>query len=181
MHLQDLPPGSAAPPWTCRLSAVVRLGLRSRRPTGLAVVAYAATPVGPYGEALLAELSLPLRVTVPWIVVDSAASAAAGRAHWALPKAVAQLDVAVALDLDRPHADVRGQDGVELRLRARAAGPRVPVAGTAVLVQPGRGPAPLRFRGHARPALVRVTGGPSPGSGPGLVLDGVLHLAAPRP
>ncbi len=81
-----------APPWTCRLVAVVRLGVRRGRLTALAAVSYAETPVGPYGEALLAELRLPLRVlrlrvphvrvTVPWIVVDSAASAAGGRRHW---------------------------------------------------------------------------------------------------
>jgi hypothetical protein len=87
-------------PWTCRLTAVVRLGVRERRPTALAVVAYAQTPVGPYGEALLAELRLPLRISVPWIVVDSPASAAAGR-QLALPKAVAQLELGSAWTCDR--------------------------------------------------------------------------------
>ncbi len=174
---------AAPPPWTCRLTAVVRLGVRRRRPTALAVVAYAETPVGAYGEALLAELGrplrLPLRITVPWIVVDSPASAAGGRAHWGLPKTVTSLDLRLDLRQDVSRAEVAAPPD-DLRLHARAAGPRVPVRGVAVLVQPGRGPAPLRLRGRARAALVRVTGGPSPGTGPGLVLDGVLHLAAPR-
>jgi hypothetical protein len=168
------------PPWTCRLSAVVRVGLGRRRLTALAVVAYAETPVGPYGEALLAELPLPLRITVPWIVVDSAASAAGGRQHWGLPKTETRLDLQLGLDRDSQHARVATTPD-DLRLHARALGPRVPVLGAAVLAQPGRGPAVLRFRGRARPALVRVAGGPSAGTGPGAVLDGVLRLTAPRP
>ena len=172
----DAPP---PPPWTCRLVAVVRLGVHRRRLTALAVVAYAETPVGAYGEALLAELRLPLRVTVPWIVVDSAASVAGGRQHWALPKTLTQLDLQVGLE--GAHQDARVTTAPDdLRLRARAFGPRVPVGGAAVLAQPGRGPAALRFRGRARPALVRVTGGPSAGTGPGAVLDGVLRLGPPR-
>jgi hypothetical protein len=174
----DLP--APPPPWTCRLTAVVRLGLRGRRPTALAVVSYAETPVGPYGEALLAELRLPLRVTVPWIVVDSAASAAAGRRNWGLPKAEATLDLALDLGRTVQRAAV-GTTPDELELRARASGPALPLTAGAVLDQPGRGPAALRFRGRVRPALVRVTGGPAPGAGPGAVLHGVLHLAAPRP
>jgi hypothetical protein len=170
----------APPPWTCDLTAVVRLGVRRRRASALAVVAYARTPVGAYGEALLAELRLPLRITVPWIVVDSPASAAAGRAHWDLPKTVTSLDLRLGLGQDVQLAEVVAPPD-DLRLHARAAGPRVPVRGAAVLVQPGRGPAPLRLRGLARAALVRVTGGPSAGTGPGLVLEGVLQLAAPRP
>jgi hypothetical protein len=168
------------PPWTCRLTAVVRLGLRGRRGTALAVVAYAETPVGPYGEALLAELRLPLRVTVPWIVVDSAASAVGGQRHWGLPKAVTDLELELGRDRDLQRARVSTPSG-ELQLRARAAGPALPVVAAAVLRQPGRGPAGLRVRGRVRPAFVRVSGGPSPGAGPGLVLEGVLRLAAPRP
>ena len=176
MEPADQPP---PPPWTCRLGAVVRLGVHRRRPTALAVVSYADTPVGPYGEALLAELRLPLRVTVPWIVVDSAASAAGGRQHWGLPKQLTQLDLDVRLDAGRQHALVRVPPA-DLRLRARAFGPSLPVVGAAVLAQPGRGPARLRFRGRARAATATVVGGPSPGAGPGVVLDGVLRLAAPR-
>jgi hypothetical protein len=171
----DLP----APPWTCRLTAVVRLGLRGRRLSALAVVSYAQTPVGPYGEALLAELRLPVRVTVPWIVVDSAASATAGRQHWGLPKTGTRLDLRLDLDRDEQLARVVTPPA-DLRLHAQVRGPRVPVACAAVLAQPDRGPAALRFRGRARPAWVRVSGGPSAGTGPGAVLDGVLRLAAPR-
>ena len=165
------------PPWTCRLSALVRLGVGRRHLTALAVVAYADTPVGPYREALLAEVRPPLRVSVPWIVVDSAASLAAGRQHWALPKQHARLTI----DLDALSAAVQVPDAAgELRVRARAFGPRLPVAGVAVLRQPGRGPAPLLLTGRARPALVRVGGGPARGTGPGVLLDGVLRLRAPR-
>lgn len=159
-------------------AAFVRLGVRRRRPTALAVVSYAETPVGPYGEALLAELRLPLRITVPWIVVDSATSATAGRLHWGLPKTVTGLDLQVGLDRDRQQARVSTAPD-DLRLSARASGPTEPVLGAAVLAQPGRGPARLRFRGKARAALVHVDSGPSPGAGPGMVLDGVLRLAAP--
>jgi hypothetical protein len=175
------PPVPPPAPWTCRLTAVVRLCLRHGRPAVLAVVAYAETPVGVYGEALLAELRLPLRVplrvTVPWIVVDSPASAAAGRRNWGLPKTVTQLDLALGPDAGRQRARVTTPSG-ELQLAARAVGPTVPVRGAAVLAQPGHDPAGLRFRGRARPAVVRVRGGPSPGAGPGAVLDGVLHLTA---
>ena len=182
MDLPDEPAAAVVPPppWTCRLRAVVRVGLARRRPTALAVVSYADTPVGPYGEALLAELRLPLRVTVPWIVVDSPASVLGGRQHWGLPKELARLDLDVRLGAGRQHALVRGGAHDDLRLTARALGPTVPVVGTGVLAQPGLGPAGLRFRGRARAATTRVVGGPSPGAGPGVVLDGVLRLAAPR-
>lgn len=166
----------APPPWTCRLRAIVRLGIGHGGVTVLAVVAYAETPVGPYGEALLAQVRLPLAVTVPWIVVDSAASVVAGRRHWGLPKQRACLSI----DLDGLDAAVQvpGSPGDDLHLRAYAWGLTAPVRGAAALHQPERGPAPLRFRGRARPALVRVTGGPAPGAGPGAVLDGVLWLGA---
>lgn len=166
----------APAPWTCRLRAVVRLRLDRWHLTALAVVAYEQTPVGPYGEALVARARTPLRLTVPWIVVDSAASAAAGRRNWALPKEQAELRV----DLQgRPAtARVALPDG-ELLLQAHVRGPALPVLGASVLEQPGRAPAPLRFRGRARPALVRVQGGPQPGAGPGALLEGVLRLAAP--
>ena len=169
--------GSPAP-WTCRLRAVVRLGLDRAHVSALAVVAYDATPVGPYAEALLAQVRLPLRLTVPWIVVDSPASALAGRRNWALPKQEA--DVTVEVGDRRAAARVAGLRDADLLLRARAVGPALPVRCTAVLEQPGRGPAPLRWRGHARLALVAVDGGPAPGAGPGALLDGVLDLAAPR-
>ena len=172
------PPPPPPPPWTCRLRAVVRLGLGSGHLTVLAVVAYDSTPVGPYGEALLGQVRLPRRITVPWIVVDSAASVAAGRQHWGLPKEL----VPAVLALGPTSVVVPMPDGTEeLRVRARAAGPRLPVRLAAELQQPGRGPAVLRLRGSARPALVRVVGGPAAGTGPGALLDGVLHLGAPRP
>jgi hypothetical protein len=168
----------APPPWTCRLRAVVRLGLGRGHVTALAVVAYDATPVGPYGEALLAQVRPPLRLTVPWIVVDSAASAAAGRRNWALPKHEA--DLSVEVHDRRAAARVAGLPDPDLLLRARAVGPALALRCAAVLEQPGRGPAPLRWRGRARPALVHVDGGPAPGTGPGALLEGVLHLAAPQ-
>ncbi|CAA9345260.1 MAG: hypothetical protein AVDCRST_MAG07-2631 [uncultured Frankineae bacterium] len=153
----------------------MRRGPDGRRLTALAVVAYAETPVGPYAEALLAELRAPLRLHVPWIVVDSAASARAGREHWALPKQLASL----ALDLPRSGRLVAPPPVGEVGLTARPLGPWLPLAARALLDQPGRPPARLRFRGRVRPAVVRVSGGPAPGRGPGLELDGVLRLAAP--
>lgn len=177
------------PPWTCRLRAVVRLRAGRRHLTALACIAYLETPVGPYGEALLAEVGLsptalgralsPLRVTVPWIVVDSARSLAGGQRHWGLPKQPATFTRETDGQPTVVHAPGTVGDG--LHLQARGVGLGVPVAGAAVLRQPGRGPAPLRFRGRARPALVRATGGPAPGAGPGALLDGVLRLDAPRP
>ena len=170
--------GVAPPPWTCRLRAVVRAGVARRSATALAVVAYAATPVGPYGEALLAHVRLPLRITVPWIVVDSSASAAAGRRNWGLPKQ----EVDLGVDVRARSAVARvlsGPAGGGLVLTGWALGPSLPVSCAAVLEQPGRRPAPLRFRGRARPAVVRVQGGPAQGAGPGALLEGVLVLAAP--
>jgi hypothetical protein len=172
-----MPPMSPPPPWSCRLRAVVRVGLSRGRVTALAVVGYADTPVGPYGEAMLAHVRLPLTITVPWMVVDSEGSARAGRAHWGLPKQLAQLE----LDLDgTSHV---GPPEPVLHVRARARGPALPVRTRGVLAQPGHGRAPLRFRGRARAALVQVTGTRMPGgpplrAGPGVALDGVLRLGA---
>jgi hypothetical protein len=175
--VEQAEPGAAPAPWTCRLRALLRLGFRQGHATALAVVAYADTPVGAYGEALSAELRLPLRVTVPWIVVDSAASAAAGRHNWGLPKDLASL----AIDLDGLHATVRSTGKPEdLRISARVAGPRVPVLAVARLCQPGHDPAPVLFHGRARAALVAAEGPRAGGGrGPGLLLDGTLRLGAP--
>jgi hypothetical protein len=149
------------------------------RPAGLAVVDYAATPVGPYREALVGRLTGPLSGAVPWIVVDSAASAAAGRAHWALPKELGE----VRVDADLTEALVVGV-GARVLLRVRAAPVAVPVSVPARLRQPGRSPAPVRFRGRGRPALVEVSGqlplGLGGGARPGVVLDGVLRIGPPR-
>lgn len=183
--LPSVPPGDEPPPapWTCRLQALVRFGLGRWHLSALAVIAYADTPVGPYGEALSAEVRLPMRITVPWIVVDSAASVAGGRQNWALPKELATL----AVDLHALVATVRsegtrseGTPPEHLHVTGRAYGPRLPVAAVAQLRQPGRAPAPLLFRGRARAALVGVEGGRVPADRrPGLLLDGVLQLGAP--
>jgi len=187
----------ALPPWTCRVRAVVRLartreGTRARaaaRPAGFAVVDYADTPVGPYREALVAVVTRPLSVTrpfagrVPWMVVDSAPSVAAGRAHWGLPKQLAALDVGPAGTGALTEASVDG-GAARVRLWARALGPAVPLVVRAVLRQPERGPAPVRFRGRARLATVELRGelpcGLRPGWLPGLALDGVLVIESPR-
>lgn len=177
-------PTPPAPPWTCRIRAVVCLAGAS---TGFAVVDYAATPVGPYREAFVGRLTGPLSGTVPWMVVDSAASMAGGREHWALPKEPARLQVdlpdGAASAGAAAEAIVEG-GGTRVELRARVARVAVPVAVPGRLRQPGRGPAPVRFRGRGRPALVELSGdlpcGLAPGARPGVLLDGVLRIGRPR-
>jgi hypothetical protein len=158
------------------LACVTGAGWRS---TALAVVAYTATPVGPYREALVGQLIGPFSGSVPWIVVDDEASAAAGRAHWGLPKQLAALRVA-----DGPTEASVDAAGAQLHVQARWTGPSLPVAVRGTLRQPGRAPAPLRFRGRFRPALVRLTGAPPcglrVGTRPGALLEGTLVLGPPR-
>jgi len=182
-----------APPWTCRLRAVVVPALlrpRGRGASGLAagafaVVDYADTPVGPYREALTA-VALSLRSGwVPWMVVDSAASRAGGREHWGLPKELATIDAARSAAGDLVAARVL-VDGTDVRVRARAAGHEhggLPVRLGAQLRQPRRGPAPVRFTGRVRPAVVVLEGEPPggvrPGRRVGVVLAGEMRVGAP--
>jgi hypothetical protein len=169
-----LPP----PPWTCRLRAVAclaRVGGPGRRPAGFAVVDYAETPVGPYREALVAELAGPRSGTVVWMAVNSATSKAAGRVHWGLPKELAALAADPALSTVVVEAA-----GVRAEVRVRSTGLAVPVVVPALLRQPERPPARVRFRGRAQPAVVSLAGdlpcGLDAGTRPGVVLEGTLRI-----
>lgn len=190
-------PAGPPPPWLCRLDAIVwwhrpgpgaaaalpdGLGAARRLPVTLAaLVRYAATPVGPYGELAGCPLLLldggRMAGHVPFIAVDSAASADGGRALWALPKVMAAFDWP-----DRPlaagpaEATVRHGEGeagpaeatarqgkgdwsVAVRLRPRRA--RIPFAAAARCLQvdeDGRRVAfPVHAFGLAAPARTHVT------------------------
>ena len=116
--LGSLPDSSPAPPWRCRVEAVVwwhraAPGARAVLPPALrdqaglaltvgAFVRYLDSPVGPYDEVLAAPHLLgPLpRLHVPFIAVDSAGSVHGGRAHWALPKVLASFTRSPVLHAD---------------------------------------------------------------------------------
>jgi len=179
------------PPWTCQLRAVVvpaLLRAPGPRAGGFAVVDYAETPVGPYREALTAVALSARAGWVPWMVVDSPTSRAGGREHWGLPKELAVIDAAWsgAGDLVACRVLTDGADGraaVDVRVRSRAAGRGLPVRLGAELRQPGRGPAPVRFTGRVRPAVVVLDGEPPDGLRPGrrvgLALEGEMRIGAP--
>ncbi len=136
----QLPASTPAPPWDCRVEAVVwwhrtsaagralvPRELRAGLPLTVgAFVTYLDTPVGPYSEVLASPqlLARPLvrrvlaRVHVPFIAVDSLASVQGGRAHWALPKAMAAFDGTRAVG-----------DGWEVGAQASTRGPWLPAIG----------------------------------------------------
>src|SRR3954469_12082959 len=102
-----LPATTPAAPWRGRATVITwwhpaaagaldavpqPLRARPHRATTLwMLVRYDDTPVGPYREILVSPVMLrkPTAITVPFIAVDSVASVAGGREHWALPKALA--------------------------------------------------------------------------------------------
>ncbi|MGQ7296546.1 acetoacetate decarboxylase family protein [Quadrisphaera sp. KR29] len=178
---------SPPPPWTCRLQAVVAPALvraPGLRAGAFAVVDYSDTPVGAYREALAAVALGPRSGWVPWMVVDSAASRAGGREHWGLPKELALVDTVLGPTGEVASAQVLAE-GVEVAVLARVApGRGLPVDVGAVLRQPRRGPAPVRFTGRVRPAVVVLEGSPPqgvrPGRRPGLALEGELRISAPQ-
>ncbi len=107
--LEQLPEETQRPPWHCRIEGVLWLQratpaaaealptqLRSRVgfPITLgAFVRYLESPVGPYSEILASPRLIrggAVRSHVPFIAVDSIPSVHAGRAHWALPKVLAE-------------------------------------------------------------------------------------------
>src|SRR5690242_624530 len=160
-------PGAGRPPpapWHCRVDAVVwwhraapavaaalpgALRAAPRMPlTVAALVRYADTPVGPYEELAACPMLFldGLRVAghVPFIAVDSAASAEAGRALWALPKRLAAFTRPAAAG--RADAMARGGDGswtVEVRTsRSRA---RIPFVAAGRCVQVDEHGARLAF------------------------------------
>jgi len=179
------------PPWTCQLRAVVvpaLLRAPGLRAGAFAVVDYAGTPVGPYREALTAVALSARAGWVPWMVVDSPTSRAGGREHWGLPKelAVIAADWSGAGDLVAGRVVADGADArtaVDVRVRSRVPGRGLPVRLGVQLRQPGRGPAPVRFTGRVRPAVVVLDGEPPggvrPGRRVGVALEGEMRIAAP--
>lgn len=194
--LAALPATTPAPPWDCRVRAVlwVQRGRpplpagspfagRARALTVGAVVDYLDTPVGPYREvfagALLRGPLLPV-VHVPFIAVDSLPSVHGGRAHWQLPKAVATFTG----DVRAGRATATG-DGWTVAVDAAPAGPRLPLLGRLGCDQ-GRGPARISLRGRGRLARVRVraagpalTGWLGTGTHVGVLAEGRMVVQSP--
>lgn len=191
-----LPASTPAPPWPCRVEAVVWWhrsvpdadgALPPAARPGLPVTVgaflrYLETPVGPYDEVLAAPRLLRgglVLVNVPFIAVDSVPSIAGGRAHWQLPK--------VPAVFRREAAGVEAEgDGWRVRAQARPRGPALPVAARFGSTQDGRAVARSSVRGRARLARVEVDGAGLPpwlraGSHPGAVLTGArLVVGAAR-
>ena len=201
--LATLPPTAAAPPWDCRVRAVVWLQRgRAPLPAGSAyrsralpftlgaVVDYLDTPVGPYREVFAGPLLRPRRlreagwptVHVPFIAVDSLLSVTGGREHWALPKTTATF----AGDVAAGGAAVVGE-GWTVTVASRLRGPRLPFASVLRSSQSSMR-ARLQLRGRGRLAAVTVTAdGPSiggwlgRGTHPGVVADGRMGVGVARP
>ena len=164
--LARLPASTPPPPWRLPTRALVWWQLATAPlPAGsayradalpltvAALVDYLDSPVGPYREVfagtLLRRLGRPT-VHVPFIAVDSLPSLQAGRAHWSLPKVLAEFDGDVT-----SRAGVRGE-GWSVDVAVRAFGPPLPAAVPFLSDQGGRR-APLTVRGTVRAARVDVT------------------------
>ena len=190
--LVPLPATTPAPPWPCRVQAVVwwhlagpaavaalpaalracaRLPLVGAPLVVGAMVRYLDSPVGPYDEVVAAVLHRPLRVHVPFLAVDSPASLHGGRTHWALPK---------ALGAFRRREDGGGGvegvaqgDGWRIAATALPRGPRLPVLGLLALDQVDAGgqrrTARVSARGRARPGRVLVQVGTDLAGRPGSI------------
>ncbi len=208
-----LPDTTPAAPWSVRAeailwwhraapaaAAVVPDALSEARSLPLtigAMVRYLDTPVGAYSEIVgVPRLVLgggAPAATIPFIAVDSLASVAAGRAHWALPKVLASFSW---LGLESVQAS---GDGWSVGLGVRLRGPALPIAAAFPVLQPfpdETGSAAgtvlrrstVRGAGRARPASVTVsTTGTSlplwltPGRFAGVVLPSVRAvIGAPR-
>lgn len=133
----QLPAATPVPPWVCRVEATVwwhraTPAARQLLPPGLApgppwtigaFVTYLDTPVGAYSEVLASPHLLAgalrrgvlARVHVPFIAVDSLPSVQGGRAHWALPKALARFEGSDAVG-----------DGWRVTARSAPSGPWLP-------------------------------------------------------
>jgi len=199
-----LPP-TPAPPWVCRVSGVVWVqrataaaagvlpaAVRRRTAVPLTIAAflrYADTPVGAYSEVVAAPVVFrrgPGRVHVPFLAVDSVPSVSGGREHWGLPKGYATFDWTDAGDA----AGASG-DGWALSVRATPGPVRLPLWGRGSIVQVtpdgALAVAPVRLRGHGRPARVQVECSAdasfaawlSAGSRVGLVLDRARLVVGP--
>lgn len=190
--------GVSGAPWSLAGRAVVWLASGPRRTTSGAwvlgelggAVRYSSSPVGEYAEVFaLRALRSSWRLVgqVPFMAVDSPASVTAGRANWALPKALASLEGDPA---SRLSATGEEPDPWSLTVRVRSRGPRLPVRVGGTLVQVTadgrRWTTRCRGSGRVRPALVTIESGgaaahwlPS-GRRVGGVVDLRLHLEVPR-
>lgn len=163
------------------------LGARALLPVTLgAALRYLDSPVGPYSEVIGVPVVLaPLRVWIPFIAVDSAASVEGGRALWALPKVLAAFSQA---EQGRTAVSVADGHGWQVTSTTRTYGGWLPGAAVFAGAQL-RGGRPLTatsvFAGRVRPARteVHVQDGPDwlrPGRHPAVVLSGRLRVGAPR-
>lgn len=201
-------PTSAPPPWPARVRATLwwhpstvvarRIGTAGPRghviPMTLAMmVEYLESPVGPYREILASPVlrapsrrtGLAPRMAVPFIAVDSEASVHGGRAHWRLPKVMADFDGDVLGDFCAAGADWRVSTATTIH------GPRLPIAGALGFAQPDVPGDRLRvasaaLRGHFRFARVEMQAeGPTlngwltPGSHFGIVITDGLMTTGP--
>ena len=149
-------PDPPAAPWRCEARAVI-WACRGGRGVSLGgLIAYRGTPVGPYQEIFAAPIALRAGGPVAQVVlmaVDSAASVAAGRRNWALPKVLARFDRVAGA------ATVRGK-GWQVTVTARARRRSLPVRARGRCAQPepdGRiRDFAMRIRGRARLATVEV-------------------------
>jgi hypothetical protein len=177
--LARLPATTPAPPWDCRVRAVVwlqrgRVPLPAGSPFASsalslvvgAFVEYLDSPVGGYSEVfagpLLKRRGLPT-LHIPFIAVDSLPSVHGGRAHWSLPKAHAAFEGDVGRGVVSVSGSVSGSidgsaDGGGWSVRADAAPRGLPVPLAAVFAgDQGGGPAKVTLRGRGRLTRVRVT------------------------
>lgn len=191
--LARLPSSTPGPPWDCRVRAVVwvqkapsplpssfRYAGRVRALTVGAVVDYLSSPVGPYREVfagpLLRGTVLPV-VHIPFIAVDSLPSVHGGRAHWSLPKALAQFSV---------DGRTATGDGWSVAVTAVERGPRLPLRGPLVNAQTEQR-AVISLRGRGRLARVHVAatglvlgGWLGTGTHHGVVAEGRMLVQPPR-
>jgi hypothetical protein len=166
-----LPVSTPGPPWRTKVRAVMWVHRAAPGAAGVldgetgptipltiaALVEYLESPVGPYSEVFASPVLLRGVVPslrVPFIAVDSIASVHGGRAHWSLPKALAEFT------WDGERTGVAGT-GWTVDVNAHARGPRLPLVGGLRVAQPRwsggvPGPAWVRLAGRARYATVTV-------------------------
>lgn len=189
--LAQLPASTPAPPWHCRVRAVVWVqrgtaplpGAPALPLTVGAVVDYLDSPVGPYREVFAGVLLRRPRptVTVPFIAVDSVPSVHGGRAHWGLPKTLATFEG----DVGAGRATASG-DGWSVQVSADGRSVAVPmVAGFGSDQGQGRARVSVRGRGRLTRVHVRATGPTlagwlGEGVHVGVVGVGRLVVGAPR-
>jgi hypothetical protein len=201
--LSRLPEDAAPPPWTCEAQGVVWCARGSAAATealppalrthaaGLAVVGgmvrYASTPVGPYDEVfglVGSRTGVKPWGSVAFMSVDSEAGLVAGRASWAMPKALGRFSGEVG---GGRSMTATGADGTAWQVTARPTtyGPLLPMRSQGLCRQefPGGriGDSLMTGRGRIRLALVTVdvaSEGPLPGwLRPGRHLGAVVESA----